>query len=462
MPIVGDLLADRYRIEAPIGSGGMASVYRARDLRLERDVAIKVLLPNLAADPALARRFDREARALAASAHPSIVNVFDVEPGDPATGREPFYVMELCEGGSLAERLARRGRLPPLEVAPIVAVVAEGLADLHRRGFVHRDVKPHNILFAGGRPKLADFGLAMPADRSDLTALTAAGATVGTLAYLAPELLGSGRASAASDVYALGVVAFQTLAGRLPRPATSVTEIVESHRVPAPLVSSAAPELGTAYDGPVAAALAADPGARPSPLALAASLSAGVAASPGAAALAPPPADPGAATVEIRRRRTAAPAGPRPAFVAFALVLAGLIALAGLLGDRGEKGPETTPPGTTTTASPPPTASPSPTASPTPSPTPPPDAAFAALDRVDAAIEQLKDDEDVRNRDLSELRRRAKDVREALEARDYDAARKAVARLAEEVDQVDDRAEGERINELKDAVSVLDEAIPGD
>ena len=177
MPIVGDVLAGRYRIDAPIGAGGMASVYRARDLRLERDVALKVLLPNLAADPALARRFDREARALAAAAHPNVVNVFDVEPGDAATGREPFYVMELCDGGSLAERLAHRGRLPPDEVAPIVAAVADGLADLHRRGFVHRDVKPHNILFAGERPKLADFGLAQPADRSALTALTAVGAT---------------------------------------------------------------------------------------------------------------------------------------------------------------------------------------------------------------------------------------------------------------------------------------------
>jgi serine/threonine-protein kinase len=469
MPIVGDVLAGRYRIEAPIGAGGMASVYRARDLRLERDVAIKVLLPNLAADPALARRFDREARALAAAAHPNVVNVFDVEPGDPATGREPFYVMELCSGGSLAERLGQRGRLPPGEVAAVVAAVADGLADLHRRGFVHRDVKPHNILFAGERPKLADFGLARPADRSDLTALTAVGATVGTLGYLAPELLGSSPASAASDVYALGVVAFQSLTGRLPRAAGSVTDLVESHARPAPLVSSVAPELGTAYDGPVAAALATDPRARPSPLALAA----GLAGRQGAALLAPPPVDPSAATVAVRRRRPAASqsAGPRPAFVAlgaFGLVLAGLV-LAGLLGDRGLDGPDVSPSGSLTTASPYPSPSPSPipspspTPSPTPTPAPTPDpaiAAFEALDRVDAAIDRLDGDNDVRNKDLNELRKRANDVREALVVRDYDAARERTSRLADKVDDVARDTDGDRIDELRNAVEDLAAAIP--
>lgn len=466
MPIVGDVLAGRYRIEAPIGAGGMASVYRARDLRLERDVAIKVLLPNLAADPALARRFDREARALAAAAHPNVVNVFDVEPGDPATGREPFYVMELCSGGSLAERLAQRGRLLPGEVAAVVAAMADGLADLHRRGFVHRDVKPHNILFAGERPKLADFGLARPADRSDLTALTAVGATVGTLAYLAPELLGSAPASAASDVYALGVVAFQGLTGRLPRAAGSVTDLVDSHARPAPLVSSVAPELGTAYDGPVAAALAADPRARPSPLALAAGLAAG-----SGARLAPPLVDPSAATVAVRRRRPAAAqsAGPRPAFVAlgaFGLVLAGLVALAGLLGDRGLNAPGTTPPSTITaespSPSPSPTLSPSPTPSPTPTPTPDPAIpALEALDRVDAAIDRLDRDDNVRRQDINELRKRANDVREALAARDYDAAREQASRLADKVKDVAEDTNGDAIDELRDAVSDLAAAIPG-
>ncbi len=176
MPSVGDVLAGRYRVEARLGSGGMATVFRARDLRLDRDVAVKVLLPNMALDPVVAARFDREARALAAAAHPSVVSVFDVEQGNPDTGSEPFYVMELCDGGSLAERLATDGRLPPPEVAAIIESVADGLADLHRRGVIHRDVKPHNILFSGGRAKLADFGLARGEEATDLTS---AGTTIG-------------------------------------------------------------------------------------------------------------------------------------------------------------------------------------------------------------------------------------------------------------------------------------------
>ena len=269
MPIVGDVLAGRYRIDAPIGVGGMASVYRAADLRLERVVAVKVLLPNLAADPIFAQRFEREALALAASSHPSIVKVFDVEPGDPTTGREPFYVMELCDGGSLADRLAAHGRLQPAELVDVVTAVAAGLSDLHGRGFVHRDVKPHNILFDHARARLADFGLARSDHDAELTSLTVTGTTVGTLAYIAPEVLRGDPATPASDVYALGVVAFLGLTGRLPRPAAALTELVESHGGPAPTVSSMAPELGTAFDAPVAAALATDPTARPAPRELA-------------------------------------------------------------------------------------------------------------------------------------------------------------------------------------------------
>ena len=159
MPAPGDVLADRYRIGALLGSGGMATVYRAHDDRLGRDVAVKVLLPNLASDAVLARRFDREARAMAAVADPGLVAVFDVDPGDPA-GREPFFVMELCPGGSLADRLGLDRPMPPGELVPILVSVSDALATLHRAGLVHRDVKPSNILFAADRVKLADFGLA--------------------------------------------------------------------------------------------------------------------------------------------------------------------------------------------------------------------------------------------------------------------------------------------------------------
>ena len=263
MPIVGDLLAGRYRIDGILGAGGMASVYRATDVRLDRSVAVKVLSANLAADATLAQRFEREARALAAAAHPAVVAVFDVEPGDAQTGREPFYVMELCEGGSLAERLAVSGRLGPGELVPTIATVAQGLAELHHRGIVHRDVKPANIVYRDDRPKLADFGLAR-SEEQDLTTLTADGMTVGTLAYLAPELLAGDAATASSDVYALGVAAFQGLTGRLPRPAASIGDLIETRTLPMPVVSSVSPDLGTGFDSVLGAALAVEPSERPS------------------------------------------------------------------------------------------------------------------------------------------------------------------------------------------------------
>ena len=494
MPIVGDVLAGRYRIDAPIGVGGMASVYRATDQRLEREVAVKVLLPNLAADRTLAQRFEREALALAATSHPSVVKVFDVEPGDPATGREPFYVMELCDGGSLADRLAARGRLDPGEVVTIIGAVAAGLADLHGRGFVHRDVKPHNILFDHGRGRLADFGLARSDQDAERTALTATGTTAGTLAYLASELLRGNPATPASDVYSLGVVAFQGLTGRLPRPAVALTELVESHARPAPTVSSVAPELGTTFDGPVAASMALDPNARPAPVELAEGLAAALreAGLPAGDALdAGPPVvlagaaavigvrDPDADTVtdipqewpaDAADPGTARRSGPPIAMLAvgaFGLAIVAFLALSSLLGD-GEPGSSGGPSATASASasaspSPVPSASATPEPTPTPAPTPPPEPAaeaFAVLDRVDAAIEDLADEDGLRKKDLDALRKRAGEVRKALEAADYGEARDRTARLADEVDRVDDRVEGDAMEELKDAVSNLDEAIP--
>ena len=261
MPIIGDVLAARYRIDATLGAGGTAVVYRAHDLRLARDVALKVLLPNLAQDPALAAQFEREARALAAINHPGVVSIFDVEPGDPAAGREPFYVMELCPDGSLADELsAAGGRLPPETVVPIILDVAAGLAAMHARGVIHRDVKPHNILLTSAGAKLADFGLARA---SETTRFTAPGTAVGTLAYLAPELLDGQPASAASDVYGLGVAAFQALTGRLPRPSGSMVDLVDARRLAVTSVSAAAPGIGEAFDAAVGAALDVDPSRRP-------------------------------------------------------------------------------------------------------------------------------------------------------------------------------------------------------
>ncbi|HLY14458.1 MAG TPA: serine/threonine-protein kinase, partial [Candidatus Limnocylindrales bacterium] len=220
MPTIGDRLAERYRLDARIGSGGFATVFRAHDLRLDRDVAIKVLLANLASDPVVTARFEREARTLAAINHPNVVAIHDVASGDPDAGSEPYFVMDLCAGGSLADLLnaSPTGSLPADILIPILIDVSAGLAALHAAGIIHRDLKPSNVLLSGGRAQIADLGIAS-AGPSDLTAT---GTAVGTLAYLAPEQLRGAPASPASDVHALGAITFLGLTGRLPSPGDSV------------------------------------------------------------------------------------------------------------------------------------------------------------------------------------------------------------------------------------------------
>jgi serine/threonine-protein kinase len=217
MPVPGERLADRYRIVALLGAGGMATVHRAHDERLDRDVAVKTLLPNLAGDPVLARRFEREARSMAAVADPGLVAVYDVEPGDPATGREPFVVMELCPGGSLADRLGVGRAMAPDDLVPILVAVASAIEALHRAGLVHRDVKPSNVLFAADRVKLGDFGL-VRSDTAEASDLTDPGTAVGTLAYLSPERLRGEAGGPPADIYALGTIAHLGLTGAMPRP----------------------------------------------------------------------------------------------------------------------------------------------------------------------------------------------------------------------------------------------------
>ncbi len=261
MPKTGDLLAGRYRLDAPIGSGGFATVFRARDLRLQRDVALKVLLANHATDPVVAERFDHEARVLAAIDHPNVVAIHDVEPADLATGAGPFLVMDLCDGGSLADRLGGSAThaVPPDELVPILVDVAEGLDALHARGIVHRDLKPSNVLLTSGRARVADLGIAADGPSE----LTATGAIVGTIAYLAPEQLAGQPASPASDVHALGVIAFLGLTGHLPRPAGSLNEVVAAGVRPVVSVSVLNPDVGPAFDPAIARALDADPARRP-------------------------------------------------------------------------------------------------------------------------------------------------------------------------------------------------------
>jgi serine/threonine-protein kinase len=217
-------LAGRYAIEREIGRGGMAVVYLARDLRHDTNVAVKVLNPELAARVG-AERFSREIRITASLQHPSILSVFD--SGEVAG--LPFCVMPYVEGETLEARLRREGALPVEDAVAIASDVADGLAYAHAQGFVHRDVKPSNILLSHGRARLADFGIARAVDAAGQDRLTTAGLAVGTAAYMSPEQASDKELDGRSDVYSLGCVLYEMLAGDPPYSGTSARAILARH-----------------------------------------------------------------------------------------------------------------------------------------------------------------------------------------------------------------------------------------
>jgi serine/threonine-protein kinase len=227
----GKLLADRYRIDAFLAEGGMALVYRAHDLRLQRDVAVKVVKPEFATSQGYEQDFVAEARVAASVNHPNLVNVFDqgVDNG------LDFMVMELVEGRTLREIMARFGKIDEAKALEVVRSILSGLAALHRQGLVHRDIKPENVILANdGRIKLTDFGLARPSRAQ------AGGPLLGTAAYLAPELLSGAAADARADVYSVGIVLYELLVGAKPFEAEDSNRLAQmhsTHRVPAPGVS---------------------------------------------------------------------------------------------------------------------------------------------------------------------------------------------------------------------------------
>jgi eukaryotic-like serine/threonine-protein kinase len=224
------LFAGRYELEDRLGVGGMSTVQRAFDTRLERHVAVKLLAEHLAADGAFVARFRREALAAARLIHPNVVQVYDF--GTDETSSRQYIVMEYVAGESCAEILRERGHVAPDEAVDILAQACRGLDYAHRNGVVHRDVKPGNLLRnQDGVIKLADFGIAKAADDSDITKV---GSVVGTAAYLAPEQARGEPAGPASDIYALGVVAYQLVAGRLPYEGSSLTELARQQEVGPP------------------------------------------------------------------------------------------------------------------------------------------------------------------------------------------------------------------------------------
>jgi len=218
-----ELVGGRYRLERSLGNGGMGEVFVATDTTLGRRVALKRLSPALTDDEASRGRFFREARALAKINSPNVVAVFDA-----AGDGEPYLVMELIEGTTLREELRRSPRLPPDRAVAIGAGVAAGLAAAHAQGVIHRDVKPSNIfLTADGQPKVGDFGIAR-IERGDQT-LTMTGQAFGSPAYIAPEHATGGRVDARTDLYSLGCVLYEMLAGRRPFEGKDAVSLTYQH-----------------------------------------------------------------------------------------------------------------------------------------------------------------------------------------------------------------------------------------
>ena len=254
-----ELFAHRYRLDRRIGVGGMSTVQLAFDTRLERNVAVKLLAEHLAADDGFVQRFRREALAAARLVHPNVVQVYDF--GTDEASHRQFIVMEYVEGHSGAELLRDQGRLSPQEVVDICAQACRGLDYAHRNGVVHRDIKPGNLLRNPEHVvKIADFGIAKAADDSDITRV---GSVIGTAAYLSPEQARGEPAGPQSDLYALGVVAYQLITGRLPYQGASLTDLARQQETGPPTdVHDVAPECPPALSAAIMRALAGNPAAR--------------------------------------------------------------------------------------------------------------------------------------------------------------------------------------------------------
>ncbi|MEU9510159.1 protein kinase [Micromonospora sp. NPDC048170] len=255
----GVVLSDRYRLDERVATGGMGAVWRCTDIMLEREVAVKVLLPALSADPEFTSRFRAEARMLAALRHPGVVAVHDVGRSGLTDGSQADYlVMEYVDGQPLSSWLRRAGRLDPASTMSVVAQAAEALHTAHLAGIVHRDVKPGNLLVkADGRVVLVDFGIA----RSGTTAgITAANVMLGTASYMSPEQAANQPVSPATDVYALGAVAYFCLTGQPPFDGDNPLQVALRHlqEEPPPLP----PGIPAAVAALVEQAMAKRPGDR--------------------------------------------------------------------------------------------------------------------------------------------------------------------------------------------------------
>jgi serine/threonine-protein kinase len=254
---VGQLLEGRFRIEAFLARGGMGEVYRGVDVPLQRDVAVKLLAEELCRDPLVVERFLREARATASLDHPNVIPVY---AAGSWSGR-PYLVMKFVQGETVADRIRRAGPIPVPEAVAIVSQVCDGLGVIHARGWVHRDIKPQNLMvLPDGRCLILDFGILRQQDST----LTATGVVAGTPAYIAPEQAREPKgADARSDLYALGVTFFEMLTGELPFKASSAFDLLLKHtQEPPPRPSARRPGLSRRLDELILRLLVKDPARR--------------------------------------------------------------------------------------------------------------------------------------------------------------------------------------------------------
>jgi eukaryotic-like serine/threonine-protein kinase len=361
-------VAGRYRIERRLGAGGMSTVYQAMDTVLERSVAVKLLAEHLAEDDAFVARFRREALAAAKLMHPNVVQVFD-SGEDPSTDRH-YIVMEYVDGPSCADLLREYKRLEVDQTVAIARDACRALDYAHRAGVIHRDVKPGNLLVAteSDTTKLADFGIAKAAEQ---TRITQVGSVLGTAAYLSPEQARGEEAGPESDVYSLGVCAYQFLTGRLPHEYSSLTELaLKQQEENVEPVASYRPEVPPELDAAIRVALARAPETRyGNALEMAQAIEAGLHGEATAAtrALTGPDRDATqvlgdltAATQALRTRQAPTPSPPTPppprrrerpdqrkkqrsrfgAFLAFLLALAAIVAVAIVLLSANSPGPQ--------------------------------------------------------------------------------------------------------------------------
>ena len=222
-PLVGRVLDGRYELTRRIGQGGMAVIYQASDLRLSRTVAVKIMHETYGGDPGFVARFEREATAAARLSHPNVVSVFD----RGVDANRPYIVMEYIEGTTLRRVMTHEGAMPPARMLELITPVIAAVAAAHEAGIVHRDLKPENVFISTrGQLKVGDFGLA----RGVTTQTTrASGTLIGTVSYIAPELVTSGKGDTRADVYALGIMMFEMLTGRKPHTGENPVQVVYSH-----------------------------------------------------------------------------------------------------------------------------------------------------------------------------------------------------------------------------------------